>query len=146
MYDARELSFEGRDAAAGPVRPEAVRALGNQADDAGTIYSGHGHNQRSDAAARVLGQRYGALDHRRLGREALVLSARRKASVLSGMPYYTGEQLEAHRRQRALPKVARSLALQHEAPVLRGDRAAVHGVGEMIDRPAGDRIALEDRP
>ena len=68
------------------------------------------------------------------------------AAVLARVPDDLRQQLEAHRRERALPQVARGLALADEAPVLRGDRAGVPAVGEVVDGAARDRVALEDRP
>jgi hypothetical protein len=57
-----------------------------------------------------------------------------------------GEQVEPHRRERPFPQLARRFAAADEAPVLRRDRARVPAVGEVIDRAAGDGVALEDRP
>ena len=56
------------------------------------------------------------------------------------------QEIEPHWRQRALPQVARRLALADEAPVLRRDRACIPAVGQVIDRAACNRIAVEDRP
>ena len=57
-----------------------------------------------------------------------------------------GQEVETHRCERAFPQLAGRLALDDEAPVLRGDGARVHGVGEMIDRASRNRIAFQDRP
>ena len=57
-----------------------------------------------------------------------------------------GEEVEPHRRQRPLPQLARRFAASDEAPVLGRDRTRVPAVGKVVDRAAGDRVALEDRP
>ena len=49
-------------------------------------------------------------------------------------------------RQRPLPQLARGLALLDETPFLRSDGAGVHAIGEVIDRAAGDWVALLDGP
>ena len=71
---------------------------------------------------------------------------RRQRAVIARMADDAGEQVEPHRRQRPLPQLARRFAPRDEAPVLRRDGAGVPAVGEVIDRAAGDRVALEDRP
>src|SRR5579864_9269579 len=77
-------------------------------------------------------------------RELFVLSFRRQGLVDLGVIDHVGQQLEAERGQRTLPEFAGGLALLDEAPVLGGDGAGVHAVGEVIDRAAGDRIAFLD--
>ena len=94
----------------------------------------------------LLGQRHGAADHRRLRREALVLRLRRQLAVLRRVTHDARQQVEAHRRERALPQVARALALGDEAPVLRGDRTRIPARSEVVDGAAGNRVAFEDRP
>ncbi len=56
------------------------------------------------------------------------------------------QEFLAQRRQRALPQLSRGFALLDEAPFLRGDRAGIHAIGEMVHSAAGDRIALPDGP
>ena len=86
------------------------------------------------------------LDHRRLGREALVLRLGGQRAVQPGVAHNLGQELEAHRRQRAFPQLARRLAFGDEAPVLRGDGARVPAVGQVIDGASRDRVAFLDRP
>jgi hypothetical protein len=56
------------------------------------------------------------------------------------------EKLLAERRQRALPQLPGRFPLLDETPLLGGDRAGVHAIGEMVDGAAGDRIAFTDGP
>jgi hypothetical protein len=66
--------------------------------------------------------------------------------MLPGVANDPGQEIETHRRQRTLPQVAGRLALDDEAPFLRGDGARVHGVSQVIDRASRNRIAFQDRP
>jgi hypothetical protein len=145
VHHAGELAGQARHAARRPVRAVALRPVGQQADDAGTIGAHHGDDQRRRARRRILGQHDGAPDHRRARREADVLRLGRQLAVVARMADDAAEQRQAHRRQLALPQLARRLAARDEAPVLRGDRSGVPAVGEVVDRTAGDRVALEDR-
>src|SRR5206468_1673904 len=80
------------------------------------------------------------------GRELLVLRLGWKAAMKLRMTHDLSHQVEAHRRQCTLPQLACRFAGLHETPVLRGDRARVHSLREVIDRASGDRIAAADRP
>ena len=71
---------------------------------------------------------------------------RGKFAVLRRVPNDARQQVEPHQGERTFPQFARGLALSDEAPVLRGDRARIPAVGEVIDGAARDRIAFEDRP
>src|SRR5215468_3748918 len=84
--------------------------------------------------------------HRRLGRELLVLRMCRHFAGSSDLAQHLQGQVEPERRECPLPELARGLSLPDEAPVLRGDRARVHPLREMVDRAAGDRIAFAYRP
>src|SRR6185437_9643840 len=85
-------------------------------------------------------------NERRLGGELLVLRLRRDRAVLLGVPDHSRHQREPHRGQRAFPELARGLTLFDEAPVLRRDRARIHPLGQMIDRPPGDAVRFAYRP
>src|SRR5438270_10983209 len=85
-------------------------------------------------------------DQRRVRRELLVLRRRRKAIVFLRVTDDPADQLESHRRQGALPQLARGFALLDEAPLLRGDRARVHPFRQVVNRSAGNGIAFLDRP
>src|SRR5712671_7054296 len=82
----------------------------------------------------------------RLGRKLLVLWLRRQAFVGLGVVDDFPQKLLAERRQRALPQLPGGLALLDENPLLRGNGAGIHAVGEMVYGAAGDRIAFPDRP
>src|SRR5882757_10222066 len=82
----------------------------------------------------------------REGCELLVLGPGGQAFVDLGVVNDLAEQFLTERRQRTLPKFAGGLALFDENPLLRGDRAGVHAVGELVDGAAGDRIAFLDGP
>jgi hypothetical protein len=63
-----------------------------------------------------------------------------------GVVDHFAEKLLAERRQRALPQLPGRFTLLDETPLLGGDRAGVHAIGEMVDGAAGDRIAFTDGP
>ena len=83
---------------------------------------------------------------RRFGGEFLVLRGGRQAVVGLGVKDDVSEQLLAERGQRPLPEFARGLSLPDEYPLLRGDGAGIHPVGEVVDGAAGDWVALLDGP
>src|SRR6266852_1684363 len=82
----------------------------------------------------------------RQGRKLLVLRFRRQAFVGLGVVDHLTQKFLAERRQRAFPQLPRGFALLDEAPLLRGNGAGVHAIGEMIDGATGDRIAFADWP
>src|SRR5436190_14660226 len=83
---------------------------------------------------------------RRFGGEFLVLWGGRQAVVGPGVKDDVSEQFLAERGQRAFPESARGLSLSDEHPLLRGDGAGIHPVGEVVDGATGDRITLLDGP
>src|SRR3954447_5742817 len=87
-----------------------------------------------------------SIEPRRAGGELLVLRSRRQLALVARMAHHLHDEAQAERRQRPLPQFAGALALFDEDPVLRDDRAGVQLVGKMVDRAAGDRIALAHRP
>src|SRR4030095_4758404 len=88
----------------------------------------------------------GLLYRGRERRVLLLLRLRRNEVVLLRMAPPLPQQAEPHRTERALPQLARGLALADEAPVLRRDRAGIHALSQVIDRAAGDGIALANGP
>src|SRR6266850_4574594 len=88
----------------------------------------------------------GVRQARRFGGELLFLRRGREAVVGLGVKDDVSEQFLAERGQRALPELARGLSLPDEYPLLRGDGAGIHPVGEVVDGAARDRIAFLDGP
>ncbi len=76
----------------------------------------------------------------------LVLGLRRQGFVDLGIVNDLTEQLLTERRQSAFPQLPGGFALFNENPLLRGDGAGIHAVGQMVDGAAGDRIAFPDGP
>ena len=146
MHHAGKLAGDVGHAAAGPIRAESLRALGQLADDARAVGSDRGDDERCDLRLALVGQRHRPANERRLGRETRVLRKRGKLALLRRMANHAGQQRKAHRRERTLPQLARGLAFGDEAPVLRGNGPRVPAIGEVIHRPSRDRIPLHDRP
>src|ERR1700682_6521194 len=82
----------------------------------------------------------------RVGRKLLVLGLGRQVFVGFGVVDDLAEQFLAERRQSTLPQLPRSLTLLDEDPLLGGDCAGIHLVGEVLDAAAGDRIAFPEGP
>jgi len=53
------------------------------------------------------------------------------------------EQLLAEGRQSAFPQLPGGFALFDENPLLRGDGAGIHAIGQMVDGTAGDRVTIK---
>src|SRR5674476_1046546 len=68
----------------------------------------------------------------RPGRKLLVLGLGGKAAMGLGVVDDFAEQFLAERGQRALPQFPRGFAFPDEAPLLDGDGAGIHAVGEMV--------------
>src|ERR1700722_16493657 len=85
-------------------------------------------------------------NRRCLGGELLVLRPGGEAVMGLGVVDDFAEQFLAERGQRTLPQLPCRLALFDETPLLGGDGAGIHAVGEVVDGAAGDRIAFPDGP
>ena len=130
------------------LAPKPCARSREQADDAGTIGPDDGDDER--------GRPWRSLPRSAKRSLRIIGASRREALVLRERPATRRARARGARpassRRRPIGASARShssradLALGDEAPVLRGDRARVPAVGQVIDRSAGDRIALEDRP
>lgn len=56
------------------------------------------------------------------------------------------KKTDTHGEEIALPERRGIIGGPNEAMLLSGDRTAIHGVREPVDRPTGDRISEMNRP
>src|SRR5438552_3485004 len=83
-----------------------------------TIGARHRRYERCDWRFSFVRQRNGPADHRRFGREPLVLRVRGQFAMLPTMANDPRQKVETHGCQCAFPQLARRLALDDKAPVL----------------------------
>ena len=108
----------------------------------GPTATARGGFRRAPSARRDLVGRQGRRGRRRL----LVLGRRVGEAALGDLVDDLHEEPQAHGRERPAPQGGGVVVRIDEAPLLRRDGAAVHGLREVVDAAAGDGIAALHGP
>ena len=66
--------------------------------------------------------------------------------MLARVMHGADQQRQPHRCQCPLPQVTRRFTIADKAPVLSGNGAGVPALRQVIDRTAGNGVALKDGP